>query len=136
MSRKLGFASEGASFSRHARPFVVVICFKVNRLTVWTCPGACGCMFPDLTFVALLQCGCMTAFQRRLIITSSLTCECCSFPLINVVMTSHCVYACVCLCYPCTTPSNVVHFFPIRVTGGELFEDIVAREYYSEADAR
>lgn len=25
--------------------------------------------------------------------------------------------------------------FP-RVTGGELFEDIVAREYYSEADAR
>lgn len=27
-----------------------------------------------------------------------------------------------------------VNFF--RVTGGELFEDIVAREYYSEADAR
>lgn len=26
--------------------------------------------------------------------------------------------------------------FPCRVTGGELFEDIVAREYYSEADAR
>lgn len=26
--------------------------------------------------------------------------------------------------------------FPHRVTGGELFEDIVAREYYSEADAR
>ena len=25
---------------------------------------------------------------------------------------------------------------PPRVTGGELFEDIVAREYYSEADAR
>lgn len=25
---------------------------------------------------------------------------------------------------------------PRRVTGGELFEDIVAREYYSEADAR
>lgn len=24
----------------------------------------------------------------------------------------------------------------LRVTGGELFEDIVAREYYSEADAR
>lgn len=24
----------------------------------------------------------------------------------------------------------------VRVTGGELFEDIVAREYYSEADAR
>lgn len=28
-----------------------------------------------------------------------------------------------------------VHVF-YRVTGGELFEDIVAREYYSEADAR
>lgn len=27
-------------------------------------------------------------------------------------------------------------FFFHRVTGGELFEDIVAREYYSEADAR
>lgn len=26
--------------------------------------------------------------------------------------------------------------FSCRVTGGELFEDIVAREYYSEADAR
>lgn len=26
--------------------------------------------------------------------------------------------------------------FSRRVTGGELFEDIVAREYYSEADAR
>lgn len=26
--------------------------------------------------------------------------------------------------------------FCVRVTGGELFEDIVAREYYSEADAR
>jgi len=26
--------------------------------------------------------------------------------------------------------------FYCRVTGGELFEDIVAREYYSEADAR
>lgn len=24
----------------------------------------------------------------------------------------------------------------LRVTGGELFEDIVAREFYSEADAR
>lgn len=30
--------------------------------------------------------------------------------------------------------SDVLNFF--RVTGGELFEDIVAREYYSEADAR
>lgn len=28
-----------------------------------------------------------------------------------------------------------VSLYP-RVTGGELFEDIVAREYYSEADAR
>jgi len=26
--------------------------------------------------------------------------------------------------------------FFYRVTGGELFEDIVAREFYSEADAR
>ena len=26
--------------------------------------------------------------------------------------------------------------FYFRVTGGELFEDIVAREYYSESDAR
>jgi hypothetical protein len=26
--------------------------------------------------------------------------------------------------------------FVARVTGGELFEDIVAREFYSEADAR
>jgi len=30
----------------------------------------------------------------------------------------------------------VIFLFFIRVTGGELFEDIVAREYYSEADAR
>lgn len=29
---------------------------------------------------------------------------------------------------------SLVHVY--RVTGGELFEDIVAREYYSEADAR
>jgi hypothetical protein len=27
-------------------------------------------------------------------------------------------------------------FLVSRVTGGELFEDIVAREFYSEADAR
>lgn len=32
---------------------------------------------------------------------------------------------------PCDSP-----LFSRRVTGGELFEDIVAREYYSEADAR
>uniref|UniRef100_A0A8C8FIL9 calcium/calmodulin-dependent protein kinase n=1 Tax=Oncorhynchus tshawytscha TaxID=74940 RepID=A0A8C8FIL9_ONCTS len=31
--------------------------------------------------------------------------------------------------------SNIGEFFPFGVTGGELFEDIVAREYYSEADA-
>ena len=29
----------------------------------------------------------------------------------------------------------LVFFFIYRVTGGELFEDIVAREFYSEADA-
>ena len=29
----------------------------------------------------------------------------------------------------------VVRCFP-RVTGGELFDEIVAREYYSETDAR
>jgi hypothetical protein len=27
------------------------------------------------------------------------------------------------------------YFFYFSVTGGELFEDIVAREFYSEADA-
>lgn len=31
---------------------------------------------------------------------------------------------------------DVVPRLRCRVTGGELFEDIVAREYYSEADAR
>lgn len=30
----------------------------------------------------------------------------------------------------------IMLFVSLRVTGGELFEDIVAREYYSEADAR
>ena len=35
-------------------------------------------------------------------------------------------------CYICT--HLFVYLF--RVTGGELFEDIVAREFYSEADAR
>lgn len=30
----------------------------------------------------------------------------------------------------------IMLFLSLRVTGGELFEDIVAREYYSEADAR
>lgn len=33
--------------------------------------------------------------------------------------------------------NKVSYFVPVySVTGGELFEDIVAREYYSEADAR
>lgn len=32
----------------------------------------------------------------------------------------------------CSFPFQFVY----RVTGGELFEDIVAREFYSEADAR
>ena len=34
---------------------------------------------------------------------------------------------------------KVVHFISvsdIRITGGELFDEIVAREYYSETDAR
>ncbi len=31
---------------------------------------------------------------------------------------------------------ELANFLCFRVTGGELFEDIVAREYYSEADAR
>jgi calcium/calmodulin-dependent protein kinase (CaM kinase) II len=30
---------------------------------------------------------------------------------------------------------RLVYFVFFRVTGGELFEDIVAREFYSEADA-
>ena len=34
-------------------------------------------------------------------------------------------------------PGRLIQVSPsLRVTGGELFEDIVAREYYSEADAR
>ncbi len=51
-----------------------------------------------------------------------------SFPDINVFSfqfsLSHSVFVCLFIC------------FSSRVTGGELFEDIVAREYYSEADAR
>ena len=34
---------------------------------------------------------------------------------------------------------KVLHFISvsdIRITGGELFDEIVAREYYSETDAR
>jgi hypothetical protein len=33
-------------------------------------------------------------------------------------------------------PNLTISSFGCSVTGGELFEDIVAREYYSEADAR
>lgn len=32
--------------------------------------------------------------------------------------------------------TNVCVFFVDRVTGGELFDEIVAREFYSEHDAR
>ena len=32
--------------------------------------------------------------------------------------------------------SEALYLSLFRVTGGELFEDIVAREFYSEADAR
>lgn len=38
--------------------------------------------------------------------------------------------------FPNHPTSDIFIFVLIRVTGGELFEDIVAREYYSEADAR
>lgn len=91
-----------------------------------------------LSSVALLQCGCMTVFRRRLIITSSLTCECCPSPLITAAVTSQ-LRTVVCVCAPFTPLQHMVSFAPFppfRVTGGELFEDIVAREYYSEADAR
>ena len=52
------------------------------------------------------------------------------------------VYKCICVC---VLPEGLFSpqfyiltsiFTFLRVTGGELFEDIVAREYYSEADAR
>ena len=29
-----------------------------------------------------------------------------------------------------------MYVYPSRITGGELFDDIVAREFYSEKDAR
>lgn len=43
-----------------------------------------------------------------------------------------------CAAFNCTSTGSVTSFVLLlsRVTGGELFEDIVAREYYSEADAR
>lgn len=48
------------------------------------------------------------------------------------------LYWIVLILYLCTMPVllNKMSAFYCRVTGGELFEDIVAREYYSEADAR
>ena len=33
------------------------------------------------------------------------------------------------------SPVSLLNDLNVRVTGGELFEDIVAREFYSEADA-
>ena len=33
------------------------------------------------------------------------------------------------------SPVSLLKVINVRVTGGELFEDIVAREFYSEADA-
>ena len=44
-----------------------------------------------------------------------------------------CVCLCVCLCV-CVCVCGVAILY--RVTGGELFDEIVAREYYSETDAR
>lgn len=41
-----------------------------------------------------------------------------------------------CTCFSLVIMTNSLCFYPSSVTGGELFEDIVAREYYSEADAR
>lgn len=42
------------------------------------------------------------------------------------------------LCLPIHVYQEIMKFSIVffRVTGGELFEDIVAREFYSEADAR
>ena len=55
----------------------------------------------------------------------------------------HDVCMCVCLCieYVCTCIVQVTYIVhctcvSCRVTGGELFDEIVAREYYSETDAR
>lgn len=31
---------------------------------------------------------------------------------------------------------NILLLYAVRITGGELFDEIVAREYYSESDAR
>lgn len=60
-------------------------------------------------------------------------------PLLSVL----CVCMCVCMRFLFDTMRFFIDFALLtaiftscRVTGGELFEDIVAREYYSEADAR
>lgn len=58
-----------------------------------------------------------TAYRRRAFTTSSSTCKCKSLKMhwmLAVLMILFALYS---------------------VTGGELFEDIVAREFYSEADA-
>lgn len=75
------------------------------------------------------QCGSTTVSPRRAFITSSLTCECgrrlpdLQEGLRGILGAPKGLKVMWCLwCF--------------RVTGGELFEDIVAREYYSEADAR
>ena len=46
-------------------------------------------------------------------------------------------YLCLCVC-ACACVCVRVSIFPTNfsVTGGELFDDIVAREFYSEKDAR
>lgn len=41
-----------------------------------------------------------------------------------------------CWSWPMDPPPLTISPVGYSVTGGELFEDIVAREYYSEADAR
>lgn len=50
------------------------------------------------------------------------------------------MYVCVCVFLSSVSLSDwlfaSLFVFLYSVTGGELFEDIVAREYYSEADAR
>ena len=47
-----------------------------------------------------------------------------------------CVYVCVYMWMDYSLQHVLTLYSPCcRVTGGELFEDIVAREYYSEADA-
>lgn len=62
----------------------------------------------------------------------------------TVLLRSLDVWVCVCVSLFSVSVLNVsllvsfvsLFVFLCSVTGGELFEDIVAREYYSEADAR